>query len=175
MLGVIGGGANDKMRDWSCQQTRDRAPSGFVLGGLSAVTDFEEVLRVVAHSAKQLPAEKLLVALGGAWDDGQVRRLVAAGVDLIASSLPSDRAASGIALMFPAREVDLSEARFLLDTAPIDGECACYACRHHSRGYLHHLLATKEMLATTLLTIHNTWRFVRLFRQLRQSLYAPAQ
>ncbi len=157
MLGVIGGGGNDKMREWSCQQTRDRAPAGFALGGLSRVADFEEVLRVAERSAALLPSDKLRLALGGAWDDGQVRRLVAAGVDLVASTLPCD----------------LKEERHLLDTAPIDAECACYACRHHSRGYLHHLLATKEMLATTLLTVHNTWRFVRLFRQLRQELYAP--
>ena len=175
MLGVIGGGGNGKMREWSCQQTRDRAPAGFVLSGLSRVADFEEVLRTVEGSAAQLPPEKLRIALGGAWDDAQVRRLVGAGVDLVASSLPTDKAAAGIALAFPAPEVDLNEARYLLDTAPIDVECACYACRNHSRGYVHHLLATKEMLATTLLTIHNTWRFVRLFRQLRQELYAPKQ
>ena len=47
-----------------------------------------------------------------------------------------------------------------------------YVCTHYSRAYLHHLFKAKEMLASTLATIHNEWFTVSLVDAIRTSIEA---
>ncbi len=53
---------------------------------------------------------------------------------------------------------------------PIEAECDCYTCAHYTRAYLHHLFKAKEMLASTLCTIHNERFIVRLVDDIRASI-----
>ncbi len=171
-LGVVQGGAQGKLRTWSTEQIRDRSPFGFVLGGLSRSADFGAVEAAVRSSCAMLPRDKLRV-VAGTWNEEQTKRLVDAGADFVISSFPLDRAAAGIATLDGGEELDLNLEVHTLDRKPVDEKCACFACRNHTRGYIHHLLATKEMLATTLLTIHNLWRFQRMFKHMRQQMFNP--
>ena len=58
------------------------------------------------------------------------------------------------------------------DFTPIDAECDCYTCAHYTRAYLHHLFKAKEMLASTLCTIHNERFIIRLVDQIRMAIRA---
>lgn len=50
--------------------------------------------------------------------------------------------------------------------------CGCYACRRFSRAYLRHLVTAGEILAGTLLSLHNLHFFVDLMAQARARLKA---
>ena len=54
--------------------------------------------------------------------------------------------------------------------APLEAGCDCYTCAHYTRAYLHHLFKAKEMLASTLATIHNERFTVRLVDDIRASI-----
>ncbi|KAL5338105.1 tRNA-guanine(15) transglycosylase-like protein [Aspergillus crustosus] len=56
------------------------------------------------------------------------------------------------------------------DTGPLTHTCTCYTCKTHHRAYIHHLLAAKEMLAWTLLQIHNHHIMNLFFADIRQSI-----
>ena len=56
------------------------------------------------------------------------------------------------------------------DARPILESCTCYTCQHFSRAYLRHLILAKEMLAATLLTLHNLHTLLQLMRDIRQSI-----
>jgi queuine tRNA-ribosyltransferase len=170
MMGMIQGGCNDKMREWSLEQTMNRGVSSFMLCGLGRISSFEEVLRVVRLSIAKLPKEKMKFCQGS-FTAPQVVQLIREGVDCVTSVYPIEKANAGVALSFPNVEIDLNDAKHMLDKSPIDTSCACFTCRKHSRGYICHLLATKEMLATSLITIHNLYRFYRLFKRIRECLY----
>ena len=174
LVGSIGGGSNDQMRDWSIEQTTLRGLSSFMLSGISRAGSFDETMRVVQRSIAALPKEKMKFAQGN-FTLAQVLELVRAGVDVVGSILPMTKGASGIALLDNGGEMDLNNPEILLDKTPIDSACACHTCQQHSRGYIAHLLATKEMLAGTLLTIHNLHLFKRMFQELRQRLYQGPQ
>ena len=61
-------------------------------------------------------------------------------------------------------------AAFARDARPIDETCACYTCRTFTRAYLRHLIVAKEMLAATLISIHNIHMLLQLVRDARQAI-----
>jgi queuine tRNA-ribosyltransferase len=66
--------------------------------------------------------------------------------------------------------LNLVNAAYADDPQPIDETCDCYTCQHYSRAYIRHLVAAKEMLAATLLSIHNIHTLVQLTREMRQAI-----
>jgi len=65
---------------------------------------------------------------------------------------------------------NLNNAKYTLDSKPIDEHCDCPTCRRHSRAYLHHLFKSEEMLAHRLAVSHNLWFYNNLMSQIREAL-----
>ncbi len=63
-------------------------------------------------------------------------------------------------------QLNLSAEYFKEDLSPLVSGCSCYACRKHTRAYVHHLLATKEMLAKVLLVGHNLHHYQVFFESI---------
>ena len=66
--------------------------------------------------------------------------------------------------------IDLKDPSFKNDFGPLITGCSCYACRKHTRGYVNHLLATNELLASVLLVIHNLHHYGEFFKSIRQAI-----
>jgi len=66
--------------------------------------------------------------------------------------------------------INMANAKFREDHRPIDNACHCYTCQHFSRAYIRHLINTKEMLAATLLSIHNIFTLVDLSQKIREQI-----
>ena len=66
--------------------------------------------------------------------------------------------------------LNMVNAAFAHDPAPIDDNCGCYTCQHFSRAYIRHLIIAREMLAATLLSIHNLHTLLALVRNMRQAI-----
>merc|ERR1712079_900208 len=66
--------------------------------------------------------------------------------------------------------IDLNDPTFKNDFGPLTKECSCYTCRKHTRGYINHLLATNELLASVLLVIHNLHYYGEYFKTIRQAI-----
>src|SRR5207302_10688007 len=94
---------------------------------------------------------------------------IAAGIDLFDCVLPTrnGRNASAFTADGPLR---LRNACHKRDPAPLESGCLCYACRHFSRAYLHHLFQAAEMLGPTLLSLHNIAYYCRLVAQAREAI-----
>ena len=72
----------------------------------------------------------------------------------------------------PTGRFNITGARYRRDFTPIDAECDCYTCAHYTRAYLHHLFKAKEILASTLCTIHNERFVIRLVDEIRAAIGA---
>ena len=46
-----------------------------------------------------------------------------------------------------------------------------YTCQNFSRAYLRHLIVAKELLAGTLLSIHNLHMLLQLARDMREAIF----
>jgi queuine tRNA-ribosyltransferase len=95
--------------------------------------------------------------------------LVALGADMFDCVMPTRNARNG-QLFTPSGTLNIRNACYATDKAPIDGQCGCYACRHFSRAYLRHLLLSRELLAYRLATIHNVYYFVHLLKNIRAAI-----
>jgi queuine tRNA-ribosyltransferase len=58
-------------------------------------------------------------------------------------------------------------ATFARDERPIDETCDCYTCKTFTRAYIRHLIVAKELLAGTLISIHNLRALIRLMELIR--------
>jgi queuine tRNA-ribosyltransferase len=96
---------------------------------------------------------------------------VARGVDLFDCVLPT-RLARNAALFTRQGRLNIRNARFARDAAPVEHGCGCYTCGHFSRAYLRHLFKARELLAYRLASIHNVFFLLQLMRDVRAALGA---
>ena len=66
--------------------------------------------------------------------------------------------------------MNVSKATYARDERPIEQDCTCYTCQNFSRAYLRHLIVAKELLAGTLLSVHNLQTLLKLARDMRQAI-----
>jgi queuine tRNA-ribosyltransferase len=94
---------------------------------------------------------------------------VAAGIDMFDCVMPTRNGRN--ALAFTAEgPLRLRNAKHKRDPAPLESDCPCYACRHFSRAYLHHLFQADEMLGPILLSEHNIAYYLRLMQEARAAI-----
>ena len=168
LYGIVQGGMYEALRDESARELIDMDFDGYAIGGLSVGEPKEDMKRILAHTAPQLPADKPRYLMGV----GTPSDLVAAvgqGIDQFDCVLPTRNARHGI--LFTRRgEMRIRNARWKTDTAPIDDECDCHTCSHFSRAYIHHLIRANEILGARLATIHNLHYYHRLMAGMRAAI-----
>ena len=168
LFGIIQGGFDAKLRQYSINETTKLPFSGFALGGLSVGEPKHLMQKIVNDFASKLPEDKprYLMGVGTPMD---IMLGVKAGIDMFDCVLPSRNARNGH-LFTSHGIVRIRNARFKNDLAPLDENCECYTCKNYSRAYLHHLDKCKEMTGATLNTIHNISFYQSLMKNLRTSI-----
>ena len=152
-FGIIQGGTDPELRAESAAATAAMGFAGFGIGGLSVGEPAPERNRALEAVAGELPAGKVRYVMGLGDTEG-VLDAVARGFDLFDCVWPTRLARHGKVLS-RLGDYSIRRAEFTRDDGPIDPECRCATCRHHSRAYLRHLRVTGEMLGHRLLSIHN--------------------
>jgi queuine tRNA-ribosyltransferase len=170
LYGIVQGGMYETLRDESARELIDMGFDGYAIGGLSVGEPKDDMTRILAHTAPQLPAHKPRYLMGVGTPSDLVAA-VAAGIDQFDCVLPTRNARHGI--LFTRRgDIRIRNARWKMDTAPVDPECTCHACTHFSRAYLHHLIRANEILGARLATIHNLHYYHRLMAGMRAAIEA---
>jgi len=165
LFGIVQGGMYEPLREESLAGLADIGFAGYAIGGLSVGEPKEDMRRVLAHTAPRLPAPSPRYLMGVGTPEDLVAG-VSAGIDMFDCVLPTRNARNGW-LFTRFGDLKLRNARFRDDTAPIDASCACHACRHFSRAYLHH-----EILGARLATIHNLHFYLSLMAAMREAIAA---
>lgn len=169
LFGIVQGGIFPELRQQSAEFIASLGFEGHAIGGLSVGESKEDLLRVLEIVDASLPEDKprYLMGVGTPADlvEG-VRR----GVDLFDCVLPTRLGRNNAVFLRTGERLNLKNVEFSRDGAPIDESCGCYTCRTFSRAYLRHLIQAKEMLAATLLSIHNVHTLVQLAKELRAAV-----
>ncbi|RLC89498.1 MAG: tRNA guanosine(34) transglycosylase Tgt [Chloroflexi bacterium] len=170
LFGIVQGGIFPDLREESARVLTELNFPGYAIGGLSVGETKAQMLDTLALTAPFLPAHKPRYLMGVGTPEDLVEG-VARGVDLFDCVLPTRVARNGQALLRTGR-LNLRNARFAEDPAPLDETCSCYTCQTFSRAYLRHLVMAKEILAATLLSIHNLHTMLTLIKELREAILA---
>jgi len=170
LFGIVQGGMYEDLRERSLAELAAIGFDGYAIGGLSVGEPKDEMLRVLAHTAPRLPANKPRYLMGVGTPEDLVAG-VRAGVDMFDCVLPTRNARNGW-LFTRFGDIRIRNARHRTDTAPLDATCGCYTCRLFSRGYLHHLQRVNEILGAQLATIHNLHYYLTLMAGLREAIAA---
>jgi len=170
LFGIVQGGMHENLRDASLAGLEAIGFDGYAIGGLSVGEPKDEMLRVLDHTAPRLPAARPRYLMGVGTPEDIVAG-VTAGIDMFDCVLPTRNARNGH-LFTRYGDVRIRNAVHRADSRPLDETCACYACRHFSRAYLHHLQRVNEILGARLNTIHNLHYYLTLAAELRAAIEA---
>jgi len=172
LFGVLQGAQYEDLRrtaakDLSALNEEGITFDGFGLGG---ALDKEKLGTIVRWLCEELPRDKPRHLLGiGEPDDLFVG--VENGADTFDCVAPSRQARTSAVFTADGR-VNLSNSQYQRKFAPIDSECTCYTCKNYTVAYLSHLFRAKEMVASTLATIHNEHFIVGLVEKMRQNIHS---
>jgi queuine tRNA-ribosyltransferase len=170
LFGIVQGGMHEDLRDESRAGLEAIGFDGYAIGGLSVGEPKEDMARILAHTAPRLPADRPRYLMGVGTPEDLVAA-VALGVDMFDCVMPTRNARNGM-LFTRFGDLKIKNARHRADTRPLDETCACQACRHFTRAYLHHLHRANEILGARLNTIHNLHYYQWLMREMRASVEA---
>ncbi|MDR1815530.1 MAG: tRNA guanosine(34) transglycosylase Tgt [Clostridiales Family XIII bacterium] len=172
LFGIQQGGMFKDLRRLSSEQIAAFDLPGYAIGGLSVGEPKEVLFDVLDDCADMLPKEKPRYLMGVGTPDILLEG-VARGVDMFDCVLPTREARHGRAMTRDG-SVNLRNAKYAEDFAPLDEACGCETCRHYSKAYLRHLIQSKEMLGATLLSIHNLHFLTDLMAGARAAIEAGA-
>jgi queuine tRNA-ribosyltransferase len=170
VLAIVQGSTYDDLRREAAEGLAALDFSGYAVGGVSVGEPEPEMLKQVAAAVPFLPADKPRYTMG-LGTPPQLLKMVALGVDLFDCVLPTRVARNGL-VFTPDGPLNLRNEQFRTDPRPIVAGLDNYTCRHFSRAYLRHLVVAGEMLAGTLLTIHNLHFYLDLMARARAHIEA---
>jgi len=170
LFGVIQGAQYEDLRrraaaDLAALEVDGSRFDGFGLGG---ALEKENLGRIIGWMVDELPEDRPRHLLGISEPE-DLFEAVAFGADTFDCVNPS-RVARNAAIYTADGRYNVNTARNRRAFEPLEADCDCYTCTHYTRAYLHHLFKAKEMLASTLATIHNERFTVRLVDEIRASL-----
>lgn len=168
LFGIIQGGVFPDLRQISADFLITLRLPGYAIGGLAVGETKSEMHAMLEVCDQLLPEDKPRYLMGVGTPEDLVNA-VSRGVDIFDCVAPTRLARHKTAFLRKGR-LNLSRADFSRDPRPIDKNCTCYTCMHHTRAYLRHLIVTKEMLGATLLSIHNIHTLIQLTNEMRNAI-----
>lgn len=141
---------------------------GYAVGGLAVGETHAEMYHILEEVVPYLPQNKPTYLMGVGTPEN-ILESVERGIDFFDCVLPA-RNGRHAHVYTNEGKLNLLNAKYELDEAPIDKSCDCPVCRRYNRAYIRHLFKAKEMLAMRLCVMHNLYFFNKMMEEIRQAL-----
>ena len=170
LFGVIQGAQYEDLRRKAARDLAEIKEDGYGFDGFGfgGALDKKKLNEILYWMASELPANKPRHLLG-IGEPADLFTGVENGADTFDCVAPSREARTSAVYTKDGR-VNLTNQKFNEDFGSIDQECGCYTCKNYTAAYLNHLFRAKEMMASTLATIHNEFFIVNLVDQIRTTI-----
>ena len=168
LFGINQGGVLDDVRIAHADAIREMDLDGYALGGLAVGESHEEMYHILDVTVPHLPEEKP-VYLMGVGTPANILEAVDRGVDFFDCVYPTRNGRHGHVYTNHGK-LNLFNAKYELDSRPIEEGCQCPACRSYSRAYIRHLLKAKEMLGMRLCVLHNLYFYNTMMEEIRDAI-----
>ena len=167
-FGIVQGGTSPLLRRRSAVELQQIEFEGYAIGGLAVGEGQDAMFRTLDATVPYLPGNRPRYLMGvGKPDDivGAVKR----GIDMFDCVLPTRSGRNGQAFTW-AGTLNLRNAKHAEDPSPLEIGCPCPACRQFSRAYLHHMVKSREIVASMLLSWHNLTFYQQLMDKIRTEI-----
>ncbi len=168
LFGIVQGGVFPDLRSKSAEFISSLNFPGNAIGGLSVGETKEEMHAMLEVVDPILPEDKPRYLMGVGMPADLVNT-VKRGIDIFDCVIPTRLARHNAALNRDER-LNMANAAYADDPRPLHETCTCYTCKNFSRAYIRHLVIAGEMLAATLLSIHNMHTLIQLTKDIRQAI-----
>ncbi|HVX47905.1 MAG TPA: tRNA guanosine(34) transglycosylase Tgt [Candidatus Saccharimonadales bacterium] len=165
LFGVIQGAQYEDLRRQAGQFMGALPFDGYGIGGAIEKAKLGDIVRWVNE---ELPAEKPKHMLGISEPD-DIFVAIENGVDTFDCVSPTRVGRNGAFYTYEGRR-NISTAAYKHDFGPLLEDCGCYTCQNYTRAYVQHLYKAKELLANTLMSIHNEHFIIKLVDDIRGSI-----
>lgn len=168
LFGINQGATYDDLRIEHMKEIRELDLDGYAIGGLAVGEPAEVMYHIIEQVQEYMPQEKPRYLMGVGTPEN-ILEAVYRGVDMFDCVMPSRNARH--AHLFTWQGIrNIFNAKYTLDTSPIDEECDCPVCQHFDRAYLRHLFKSGEMLGMRLAVMHNIYFYNNLMEKIRKEL-----
>ena len=167
-FGIVQGGIYPDLRATSIAGLINIGFDGYAIGGLAVGEDAKTRRKITGLCTDQLP-ENLPRYLMGVGKPEDILDGIELGVDMFDCVIPTRNARNGAVFTWNGKK-NLRNAQFRNQESPIDIDCQCFTCRHHSLAYLHHTLRVNEIYGLRLTTIHNLHFYHQLLAAAKKAI-----
>lgn len=168
LFGINQGAIFKDIRVENAKQIAAMGLDGYAIGGLAVGETHEEMYHIIEETAPYLPENKPVYLMGVGTPEN-ILEAVDRGIDFFDCVYPSRNGRHGHVYTNKGK-LNLFNAKYETDGAPIEEGCSCPACRRYSRAYIRHLLKAKEMLGMRLCVLHNLSFYNRLMAEIRTAI-----
>jgi queuine tRNA-ribosyltransferase len=172
LFGIQQGGVYQDLREISSKGLIEIGFDGYAIGGLAVGEGQEVMFKALDYAPDLLPIEKPRYLMG-VGKPSDIVGAVMRGVDMFDCVIPTRSGRTAQAFVDPNVEggiINIRNSKYRTDNRPLEENCACYACKNHSRAYLHHLTKSGEILSAMLITEHNLFYYQRLMVDIRGAI-----
>ena len=170
LFGINQGGVYEDIRVRHAQEISELNLDGYAVGGLAVGESHEEMYRILDAVVPHLPQNKPTYLMG-VGTPANILEAVERGVDFFDCVYPSRNGRHGHVYTNHGK-MNLFNAKYELDTRPIEEGCNCPVCRTYSRAYVRHLLKAKEMLGMRFCVLHNLYFYNKMMEEIREAIEA---
>ena len=168
LFGINQGGTFDDLRVWHMKEITKLDLPGYAIGGLAVGESHDEMYHILDITLPHAPKNKPRYLMGVGTPTNIIEG-VARGIDFFDCVIAS-RNARHANLYTWNGTMNLMNAKYELDSKPIDENCNCPACQNYSRAYIRHLFKAKEMLGMRLCVLHNLYFYNELMAKIRLAI-----
>lgn len=168
LFGIVQGGEYTDLREYSAKETVKIGFDGYSIGGTSVGEGKDVMYKMIEDGICYLPEDKprYLMGVGEPFD---ILEGVERGIDMFDCVLPTRIARHGNAFTRDGK-MNIKNAKYKDDFAPIESDCDCYACKNYTRAYIRHLITSNETFGARLLSIHNIRFLIKLTEEIREAI-----
>lgn len=168
LFGINQGGTFHDIRIEHAKRISELDLPGYAVGGLAVGESHEAMYEVLEKVVPYLPQNKPTYLMG-VGTPANILESVDRGIDFFDCVLPARNGRHGHVFTKDGK-INLMNAKFELDTRPIDENCKCPACKNYTRAYIRHLFKAKELLAMRLCVLHNLYFYNKLMEDIRNAI-----
>ena len=168
LFGIDQGGVFNDIRIDHAKRISELDLDGYAVGGLAVGETHEEMYDVLDNVVPYLPKDKPTYLMG-VGTPANILEAVDRGIDFFDCVYPSRNGRHGH-VYTKFGKINLFNAKYETDTAPIEEVCGCPCCQNYSRAYVRHLLKAKEMLGMRLCVLHNLYYYNHLMIDIRAAI-----